>query len=471
MPNNSASKRLAAGTAVYMIGNLMSKLLQMLILPIITAALVTSEYGYYDLIITTINLVTPIVTLQMIEGMFRFMFSDSEIEKKQTVSTVTFFLIAGCVALAAIIWTGSIVTDLVQYPMLIYLNYVSSIVLTYMQKLARCQQKNKQFAVSGVLQTIAMLATQAVTLIVLKMGVDGMLIANFVSYLVSAGYLMLYLHIGDLVSFRAVDRATFKKLFQYSVPLVPNSICWWLVSSSDRYIITFFIDAAANGVYAIAGKFAQLLTFVTSVFQLAWQESAILEANSEERDDFYSKTFNSYMTLLMGGFLVVLPFVKIAMPLLLTEDYRIGYLYNPILLVGAIFSAFSQFYGSAYLVFKKTSGAFSTTIFAAAVNIAIGLGLVKHIGLYAPALGTAISFGMQWLLRAHQMREFFKVTIDKKKLAVLLAAMTLSIIVYYMDSVVVQCISVAVGAILFLLLNKDLIVPIITRLLKMSRKE
>ena len=170
MSNVSASKRLATGTIVYMIGNLMSKVLQMLILPIITVALKTSEYGYYDLIVTTINLVTPVVTFQMIEGMFRFMYDGTDDDKKSTVSTVTAFLLGGGVALAIIIFTGSLISDSLQYPVLIYLNYISSIIFTYMQKLARCQQKNQQFAISGVLNTIVMLATQALTLLVLNMG-------------------------------------------------------------------------------------------------------------------------------------------------------------------------------------------------------------------------------------------------------------------------------------------------------------
>ena len=92
MSNSSATKRLAKGTIVYMIGNMMSKVLQMLILPIITGALKTSEYGYYDLIVTTINLVTPVITFQMIEGMFRFMYEGTEDDKKSTVSTETICL-------------------------------------------------------------------------------------------------------------------------------------------------------------------------------------------------------------------------------------------------------------------------------------------------------------------------------------------------------------------------------------------
>lgn len=101
--NVYASKRLAKGTIIYMLGNLMSKVLQMLILPIITTSLLASEYGYYDIIITTISLITPVFTLQFIEGLFRYLFHASEKEKEKTVSTVTAFLLFGLVVLACII--------------------------------------------------------------------------------------------------------------------------------------------------------------------------------------------------------------------------------------------------------------------------------------------------------------------------------------------------------------------------------
>ncbi len=462
--SNSASKRLVTGTVIYMVGNLMSKVLQMLILPIITVSLATSEYGYYDLIITTINLVSPIVTFQMIEGMFRFMFSDSKEEKKNTVSTVTAFLVIGFIVLGVLMWSGNIIFPKLQYPGWIYLNYVSLIIFSYAQKLARCQQKNKEFAASGVLNTIVMLGLQALTLIVFKMGIDGMLIANCVSYFIASFYLATVINLKEWLSIKSVKMSVFRKLFKYSIPLVPNSMCWWLVSSSDRYVITFFIDAAANGIYAIAGKFAQFLTFVTSVFQLAWQESAILEADSDERDKFYTRTFNNYMRLLMGGFIVVLPFIRIIMPFLLSESYRSGYIYNPVLLVGAVFSAFSQFYGSAYLVFKKTGGAFTTTVVAAVINVMIGIGFVKYIGLFAPALGTMVSFMIQWLLRTYQMREYFKVKIDKKDFSILFVFMSISTWVYYLNSMVANVVSFGSGVIIFLLFNRSFVRPVINKL-------
>ena len=462
----SAGDRLAKGTIVYMIGNMMSKVLQMLILPIITASLITSEYGYYDLIVTTISLVMPIITFQMIEGMFRNMFNSSELEQKTTVSTVTLFLVIGCIILAGLIFLIDIVIPNVQYPVLIYLNYVSAIFFNYTQKLARCQQKNAQFAISGVINTIVMLGCQALTLLVFNMKVDGMLLANCISYFVASLYLVYYLNVKKWLDFSAISRSEFCSLFKYSAPLIPNSMGWWLISSSDRYVITYFINSSANGVYSIAGKFSQLLTFVTSVFQLAWQESAIMEEDSNTRDKFYTDTFNLYMKLLMGGYLVILPFIKLVIPYLLEESYQIGYLYNPILLIGAIFAAFSQFYGSAYVVFRKTGGAFTTTIVAAIVNIAVGIGLINQLGLFAPAIGTALAFGVQWLVRAYQLRNCFHVTIDKRALFVLSVCISIITCLYYVNNTAIQVVAFMFGCTVFIIANMSFIKKVLFKFIR-----
>ena len=448
---SNANNRLAKGTLVYMIGNVSSKVLQMLILPIITAMLSTGEYGTYDLIITTISLVSPIVTCQIIEGMFRFLFDSDEKEKTKTVTSVSFFLLMGILLL------GLVVIFLHSYlspygdPLLIYLNYIAYIVLNYVQKLSRCQLKNKQFAISGVVNTIVMLSLQVLFLVVFHLGVNGMILATLISHFVASLYLIVFIEFKNLISIKSFDKKCILKLLKYSLPLVPNSIGWWIVASSDRYIISFFIDTAANGIYSIAGKFSQLLTFVTSVFQLAWQESAIMEMGNKDRDIFYSQTFNTYMRLLLGGYIVILPFIALIFPILTDSNYHEGYFYSPILLLGAVFSSFSQFYGSAYLVFKKTGGAFSTTVIAAIINLLIGVGLIKWIGLYAPALGTACSFLIQWILRAFQMRSYFKVKIEKKALILLLLGMIFVTIEFYIGITVSHIIVLLIGMLVFLI--------------------
>lgn len=469
--NQNASARLAKNTVIYMIGNLGSKILQVLILPLLTAVLLTEEYGYYDLIVTTINLITPIATLQLVEAMFRYLFGGSEEEKRVTISSVTAALVVGMTILAAVIALIQMFGIDLKYPFLIYLNYITNILFDYMQKIARCQQRNSLVAVSGVINTSVMLAVEAMALLVFKMRVDGMLLANCVSYFVAVLYLEYKLRIEEYLSIAAVNVKRVKELLKYSLPLVPNSVCWWVVSACDRYVISFFLSISANGIYSIAGKFSQMLSMITSVFQMAWQESSIIESDKATRDEFYTKTFDSYMRFLLSGYVVLLPIIRLAMPFLVAEEYRIGYLYNPLLLLGAVFSAFSQFYGSAYLAFKKTGGALSTTIIAAIINVTVGACLISKIGLYAPALGTTCAFLAQWLLRANQMKDYFRVKINTKVLSFMAPTMIVYYALYYKDSVVLHLTMLLVASIVFCTVNREMIRKILATVKKKAKSQ
>lgn len=469
--NQNASARLAKNTVIYMIGNLGSKILQVLILPLLTAVLLTEEYGYYDLIVTTINLITPIATLQLVEAMFRYLFGGSEEEKRVTISSVTAALVVGMTILAAVIALIQMFGIDLKYPFLIYLNYITNILFDYMQKIARCQQRNSLVAVSGVINTSVMLAVEAMALLVFKMRVDGMLLANCVSYFVAVLYLEYKLRIEEYLSIAAVNVKRVKELLKYSLPLVPNSVCWWVVSACDRYVISIFLSISANGIYSIAGKFSQMLSMITSVFQMAWQESSIIESDKATRDEFYTKTFDSYMRFLLSGYVVLLPIIRLAMPFLVAEEYRIGYLYNPLLLLGAVFSAFSQFYGSAYLAFKKTGGALSTTIIAAIINVTVGACLISKIGLYAPALGTTCAFLAQWLLRANQMKDYFRVKINTKVLSFMTPTMIVYYALYYKDSVVLHLTMLLVASIVFCTVNREMIRKILATVKKKVKSQ
>lgn len=469
--NQNASARLAKNTVIYMIGNLGSKILQVLILPLLTAVLLTEEYGYYDLIVTTINLITPIATLQLVEAMFRYLFGGSEEEKRVTISSVTAALVVGMTILAAVIALIQMFGIDLKYPFLIYLNYITNILFDYMQKIARCQQRNSLVAVSGVINTSVMLAVEAMALLVFKMRVDGMLLANCVSYFVAVLYLEYKLRIEEYLSIAAVNVKRVKELLKYSLPLVPNSVCWWVVSACDRYVISFFLSISANGIYSIAGKFSQMLSMITSVFQMAWQESSIIESDKATRDEFYTKTFDSYMRFLLSGYVVLLPIIRLAMPFLVAEEYRIGYLYNPLLLLGAVFSAFSQFYGSAYLAFKKTGGALSTTIIAAIINVTVGACLISKIGLYAPALGTTCAFLAQWLLRANQMKDYFRVKINTKVLSFMAPTMIVYYALYYKDGVVLHLTMLLVASIVFCTVNREMIRKILATVKKKVKSQ
>ena len=51
-----------------------------------------------------------------------------------------------------------------------------------------------------------------------------------------------------------------KKILKYSLPLVPNELSWTVMHSSDRWIVSYFMGVAQNGLIAVASKFSLIYT-------------------------------------------------------------------------------------------------------------------------------------------------------------------------------------------------------------------
>ena len=92
-----------------------------------------------------------------------------------------------------------------------------------------------------------------------------------------------------------------RALLKYSLPLLPNAVCWWLLGSSSRLFIEHFLGLEANGIFAVAMKFSTILeTFSVIVYQ-AWQETAIKQYGAADRSKFFSRIFiTSFMNCWSG---------------------------------------------------------------------------------------------------------------------------------------------------------------------------
>ena len=70
----SKESRLAKNTIIFALGNLGTKLISFLFVPLYTNVLSTSEYGTVDLFSTIAMFVIPVVTLNIVESPFRACF-------------------------------------------------------------------------------------------------------------------------------------------------------------------------------------------------------------------------------------------------------------------------------------------------------------------------------------------------------------------------------------------------------------
>ena len=89
-------KRLIRNTGIIAIGNLSTKLVSFLLLPLYTSVLTTSEYGIVDYIFSISTFCVPFVTLLMEESMFRFLIDcKSQKEKEEAISLSIVLVLIG----------------------------------------------------------------------------------------------------------------------------------------------------------------------------------------------------------------------------------------------------------------------------------------------------------------------------------------------------------------------------------------
>lgn len=146
-------------------------------------------------------------------------------------------------------------------------------------------------------------------------------------------------------------------MLTYCVPLIPTAVFWWIMGVSDRYLVKWFVESDANGIYAVAYKIPTILTILATVFMDAWQLSAIAESGDRRAQArFYARVWDAFFSavcLCAGG---IIAFSPLLIRLLAAESYYDAWRYIPILTLSMIAAAFSNFMGSVYVVTKKSTG-------------------------------------------------------------------------------------------------------------------
>ena len=105
---------------LFSIGNILPRLLSLIIIPLYTQKLLVREYGIIELINTTIQLLLPLSTLSIQEAVLRFVF-DIKTQKKHILSTALWITILGDVIVAILMVVHSFsfldftVSKIIQY--------------------------------------------------------------------------------------------------------------------------------------------------------------------------------------------------------------------------------------------------------------------------------------------------------------------------------------------------------------------
>lgn len=407
-------KKLAYNTVIFAIGNFGSKVLTFLIVPLYTYVLTTAEYGTIDLFITSLGMIIPFSTMMVNEGLIRFVLGKELTPKEAASNCFAVFLFGALISVLFI----PLYKALFNFDEYIWIFVALLIFRTFNQIFSeyfRAINQNIRFTVFGVITTATTLGFNVLFLVFLKLGIKGYLLATLLSSIVGTLYILILSDFFRLVSFKSIDKNIIKLLLKYSLPLVPNSLMWWIMAAGDKYIINYFLGDSANGLYSLASKVPQIINMIYSLFIQAWQMSAIEMNDSEDRASFYQNVFQA--TSFVMGFITCIV-IMVVRPLyegVMSSDFADAWKYVPLLSVATTISCYASYFSVVYTVGTKTKKVFWTTALGAAVNLGFNIVLVKPLGMQGIAIGTCLGYLSVLMVRARDMQREMKIRFEFKR--------------------------------------------------------
>lgn len=450
----SKGKDLAKNTAIVSIGKICTQLITFFLLPVYTAVLSNEEYGVVDLLNTLTSLLLPIVTLQIEQGIFRYLIDCRENNEKQIklITTIIRFMIIQSIACIVIFLCVSPFIHN-EYKYFLMANLLMGIFSSLLLQICRGLGDNATYAIGSFITGAFTVVLNVIFIVAFRWGAYGMLGATAISNFICAVYIFLKRKIYKYIKPKQFDKTILKEIIKYSVPLIPNMISWWIVSASDRTIISAVIGIAQNGIYSAANKFSGVFTTLYSVFNLTWTESASININSEDRDEFFSKILDfviRFFGCLCLGTIAVMPFV---FNILINEKFAEAYYQIPILILGSVFNILVSFVGSIYVAKKLTKEIAKTSIISAVINIFVNIVLIKSIGLYAASISTVIAYALMFIYRWIDVKKYVKFNVNKILMFALTIMYGITIFTYYLKNTMISVVVLVIVVVFAIITN------------------
>lgn len=394
-------KKYAKNVGLVTIANIISTLKGFILLPILTKALGAELYGTWSLILVTISLLAPLCTLELGFAIVRFLGAEKNKEKiSEGFSSI--FIVTSLIALAvsALIFVFSKPLAIAVFggvdatfyikisASLIFLAAVDRIMLDYF----RAFQQMERYAGILILQTIGEIILTAY-LVLSGFGLFGaivsLLIVRFVVSVIG------FLWITSQIKIFTPSFSVVKPYLPFTLPILPTALCYWLINLGDRYVIGYFMGAAAVGVYSASYGLGALLAFFFAPIPIALFPAVtnLYENNKIQELKMHLKySLKFFLMFAIPSFFGLSILSKSILVTLTTSEFVEGFMIVSIVALATVLFNCSSINNMVLTLFKETKKSAVIYGISALINMILNIILVPIVGIVGAAIATLVTF-------------------------------------------------------------------------------
>ncbi len=393
----------------------------LILLPVFTKILGSSDYGVWSLILTTIAVMQPFILLGLPDAVLRFLSPLSKEKIVQGVITValTVLLMGSIISIIFFLSSDILANTIFKEPRAvsiirlavpyIILDSVNMIILG-------------SFRVFGMIKkysaVIIMKTCIEIALIVFftfsGYGLYGVLFSVIINESITL-LLMLFF----IFSYAGITRPDFSLLKPYLVfglPLIPITLARFVIDSSDRYVIGFYLGAEKVGIYSAAYGIGVIPLVLSTylVYVLGPTVYNLYDNGLIEKTKMYLSY--SWKYLLMLSIPSAFGLSILSRPLLLTMTttnfVSDGIYIIPLVVLCIVFWGMEQLFGVSLLIFKRRKIFVIAFICGAVTNFVLNILLVPRYGIIAAAVTTLVAYILITIIIGYTSRQYFKFNLN-----------------------------------------------------------
>jgi len=458
-------------TLTYGVGNILTRFITFLLLPLFTNLLTPEEYGLATLVFVFLGFMN-IIYHYGIDSAFLRSFADTEDEdnKRRLFSTAIWLSLGTGFMFSTLIYTFSysLSSLLLKDPQYVNIFRMAAGILLFDAAahvpfaLLRMNEKAKTFIIIKLINVITTLGLNIYLITIVKTGISGIFLSAFIASVIT----MIIVSLVTISSLRFnFSLILVKKYLKFGLPFVPAGLASIMMETIDRYILAHLKDTATVGLYSAGYKLGVFMLLITTAFNYAWQPFFLRIGNTKEAKPIFARVFTYYI---LGTSFVWITLTAFMHEIIRFQFFGFSFIgpsfYNSEIIISVVLLAY--IFQGVYLNFipgiyfeKKTHYIPLLILPGALVNICLNFVLIPRFGIMGAAIATLVGYIVMAFITFPVTQKLFKVPYEWGQISkiVLSSLVAIYTIINFGNSLPYKFLSVFIFLILILFMNFPLV--------------
>lgn len=387
----------------YTVCNFLFRGMAFITTPIFTRLLTRTELGTFSNFSSWISILTVLTSFDLAQSVIRSKLEHEDDMDCYIWSILSFSTIWTVIVYAVVCCFPAFFTDLFQmdkqYIHLMFLYFLVAPAYSMLITKHRAFYKYKMFAALTGLMAVSGTLLSLVLVILLDNKLAGRTLGYYLPHIVISAVIYVVL----MARGKRIKTEYWKYACRICIPLVPHTLSLYLLSSSDKIIITNICGAEYTAIYSVAYSAYHIVTILFDSMNKAWAPWLLENLHIKKYEEIKktSKIYIGLFVMLITGILLVVPEIIL---ILGGRQYKGAVYCLPPLITSCVFQFIYTMYVNIEFFEKKTFGVSIATMIATGVNVILNFIFIpmnREYGYVIAAYTTLVGYVVLFFLHYH----------------------------------------------------------------------